>query len=518
MPSAFGLRAQEGVFFAVAGGALAGYHTSPTGRMMRVLMVASELAPYVKTGGLADMVSALARELCRSGADVRVLLPFHGAIAECWRRNMRPLPNPLSVHMGVEHWARVHELIEPCGLRVYFLEHHRLFERQRLYDDCYGAYCDNAERFAFLCRAAIDFVDFLQWIPDIFHCHDWMAALVPVFLETVARNGPLSRSASVLTIHNMEHQGYGDRSILSVAGLPQWLFRSDALEACGGVNFLKGGLYFANKIAAVSPTYGSEIRTAECGFGLDHVLRFRGGDLVGILNGIDTELWDPAKDQHIAANYDAKNLDGKKICKKALQNSCNLVARPGVPLFGVVARLHWQKGLDMLCDALPWILDSMDLQFVLLGAGQWQLEENFRRIGERYAGRVFVHIGYDEAFAHRIEAGCDFFLMPSRFEPCGLNQLYSLRYGTLPIVRSTGGLRDTVKNYDNSTNGGTGFCFNDLTVPAIHGTVGWACHTYYNRPEHMFAMVRRAMAEDFSWKASANRYRECYGWALETKQ
>ncbi|MDR2667455.1 MAG: glycogen synthase GlgA [Puniceicoccales bacterium] len=484
---------------------------------MKILMAVSELAPYVKTGGLADMVSALSRELCRGGDDVRVLLPFHGSIAERWRRDMRPLEGPLAVHMGEERWARIHELIEPGGLRVYFLEHHRLFERSGIYGDCYGAYCDNGERFAFLCRGAIDLTDFLHWIPDVFHCHDWMAALVPVYLEMVARHGPLSHSASVLTLHNMEHQGYGDRSILSTAGLPQWLFRSDALEACGGVNFLKGGIYFANKIAAVSPSYADEIRSAEGGFGLDHVLRFRGGDLVGILNGIDTELWNPATDPHIAAPYALGNLGGKKICKADLQKSCGLAQRPNVPLFGVIARLQWQKGLDVLCDAMPWILDSMDMQFVLLGTGQWNLEERFRAIARSNPGRVFVHIGYDEELAHRIEAGCDFFLMPSRFEPCGLNQLYSLRYGTLPIVRSTGGLRDTVKNYDNSADSGTGFLFNDLTASAIHGTVGWACHSYHNRPEHISAMISRAMAEDFSWKASAERYRHCYRWALEKK-
>jgi starch synthase len=345
-----------------------------------------------------------------------------------------------------------------------------------------------------------------------------MAALVPVYLETVARLGRLRSSASLLTIHNVAHQGYADRSLLSWAGLPDWLFRPDKMEACGGVNVLKGGLYFANKLTTVSPSYAQEICETELGCGLQDVLQFRGGDLVGVLNGIDCELWNPATDPHIAAHYDSKCLDGKLICKDWLQRSCGLEIRPRAPLFGAVTRLHWQKGMDVLADALPWILNDMDLQFILLGAGEGQLEERFHALARTFPGRVSVHIGYDEALAHQIVAGCDFFLMPSRFEPCGLSQLYSLRYGTLPIVRSTGGLRDTVRHYDEKTGEGTGFFLNDLTPNALHGTVGWACHCYYNRPDHRKSMIRRAMAMNFSWEASADRYRDCYRWALEAKR
>ncbi|MDR1436105.1 MAG: glycogen synthase GlgA [Puniceicoccales bacterium] len=484
---------------------------------MKILMVVSELSPYVKTGGLADMVSSLSRELVRNGNDVRALIPFYGSIEERWRRNMRPLASPLCVHMGQERWARVHETIERCGLHVYFLEHHHYFDRERPYDSCYGAYGDNGERFAFLCRAAIDLPSLIDWIPDVFHCHDWMASLVPVYLETVVRHGPLGNSASVLTVHNLEHQGYGDKSIVQMAGLPQWTFRPDGLEACGAVNFLKGGIYFANKLTTVSPSYGEEIKTAEGGFGLDGALRFRGGDIIGILNGIDCEVWDPATDSALAANYSSKNISAKSTCKSALQKMCHLDERQSAPLFGVISRLHWQKGLDTLCDAMEWILAHMDIQFALLGAGQWQLEERFRLLANRHSGKMFAAIGYDEELAHRIEAGCDFFIMPSRFEPCGLNQLYSLRYGTLPIVRATGGLRDTVQNYGNCEDCGTGFVFNDLTADAIRGTIRWACDTYHRAPAHMAAMIRRAMESDFSWSRSAIRYCECYRWALQSK-
>jgi starch synthase len=482
---------------------------------MKILMVAAEAAPYAKTGGLADSVAALARELARGGDDVRLILPFHRSIGEEHRRNAIPLPHPLSIHLGREHWARVHELIEPTGLRVYFLEHHHYFGRDRLYDDGRNAYSDNGERFAFLCRAAIDLPAAINWTPDVYHCHDWMAGLVPVYLETNERWGRLRGTTSVLTVHNLAHQGYADRFILGFAGLPQSLFRPDQLEACGGVNFLKGGLYFTNKLTTVSPSYAAEIQTAEFGFGLQGVLRFRSGDLVGILNGIDRTVWDPATDPHIPHPYGAGRLRGKVRCKEVF---CSAHSFDGhAPLCGVIARLCPQKGLDVLADALPHILDSMAMNFAILGAGEWDLENRFQSLAARYPNRLTVHIGHSEPLAHRIEAASDFFLMPSRFEPCGLNQLYSLRYGTLPIARATGGLRDTIDPYDESSGSGTGFLFNDLTPNALHGAVGWACSTYYDRPRHMAAMVRRAMLQDFSWKVSAARYRECYQWAAESK-
>jgi starch synthase len=430
---------------------------------------------------------------------------------------MRPHPGALSVHLSGEQWGRIHELVESSGLRVYFLEHHHFFSRERLYDDGQNSYPDNPQRFAFLSRAAIDLADFLQWTPDIFHVHDWMAAPVPVFLETEARHGKLRHSASVLTVHNLAHQGYAHHSILSYAGLPESLFRSDQMEACGGVNFLKGGLYFANKLTTVSPSYAREIQTPDYGCGLHDVLRFRSGDLIGILNGIDINQWNPATDPHIPHPYDAKGIANKFLCKKEFCRECGLVADFPMPLFGVIARLHWQKGLEMLAEILPEILRTMSGQFAILGSGDRALEERFQEIARQNPGCLFVHIGHDEKLAHQIEAASDFFVMPSRFEPCGLNQLYSLRYGTLPIVRRTGGLQDTVLPYDESTGSGTGFFFDDLTPTALYDTIGWACSTYHDRPAHIAQMIRRAMATDFSWAISANRYRDCYRWALEMK-
>lgn len=485
---------------------------------MRILMVTAEFAPYAKTGGLADMVRSLSLELCRAGNDVRVLLPFHGFLPERYRRDLRPLPGIFSIHLGEDHWARLHECVEPGGLRIYFLEYEKFFGRDRPYDDGYRAYEDNPRRFALLSRAAIDLADFLDWTPDIFHAHDWMAAPVPVYLETVARSGRLGRSASVLTIHNLAHQGYAPPSILDYAGLPGSLFRPDAMEACGGINFLKGGIYFANKLTAVSPTYAREIQGVEQGFGLQDALRFRSGDLLGILNGIDDNLWNPATDPLIGANYSSGDLRGKEVCKKNFLRARGMARSGKMPLFGVIGRLYGQKGLDVLASALPRIFGSMAGVFALLGAGDPALEDRFRSIGASYPGRIFVHIGYDEALAHEIEAASDFFLMPSRFEPCGLNQLYSLRYGTLPIVRGTGGLRDTVIPYDEATGAGTGFVFDHLDENSLHDVIGWATSTYYDRPKHMKVLIRRAMAMDFSWKKSVERYGDCYRWALEMKR
>lgn len=485
---------------------------------MKILMVTAEAAPYAKTGGLADAVASLARELQRAGDEVRLLLPLYGSVEEIYRRRMFPLPYPLAIRLGTVHWARVHEHIEPGGLRVYFLEYQRYFGRDRIYDDGRRAFSDNAERFSLLCRAALDLPGLIQWIPDVFHCHDWMAGLVPVFLETRDRQGPLWRSASVLTVHNLSHQGYADRSILDFAGLPRSLFRPDQLEACGGVNFLKGGLYFANKLTTVSPSYAGEIQAEELGCGLQNVLRFRSGDLMGILNGIDGDVWNPATDPLIPHNYSRGQLAGKALCKKSFYQKYFPAGGDGRPLFTAIARLCQQKGLDVLAEILPRLFATVDIRVALLGSGDRKLEEQLRQLARQFPDRLHVTVGYDEAQAHLLEAAGDFFLMPSRFEPCGLNQLYSLRYGTLPIVRSTGGLRDSVLCYDERTGAGTGFTFHDLTPQSLADAIGWACACYHDRPRHLRAMVHRAMGQDFSWSRPAARYRDCYRWALESKR
>ncbi|MDR1457136.1 MAG: glycogen synthase [Puniceicoccales bacterium] len=487
-------------------------------KKLKVLMVASEAAPFAKAGGLGDAVSSLANSLSALGHDVRVLLPLYSIIPQDLRQSFQPLSGAFSIHLRREHWARLWEFISSDNLRYYFLEYDHFFFRDRLYDGPYGAFEDNPQRFAFLCRAAIDLPEFLQWTPDVYHVHDWMAALVPVYLETVARRGQLEHVGSVLTIHNLQHQGYAHRSIIDYAGLPWDLWRPDKLEACGCVNFLKGGIYFANKLTTVSPTYAEEIRTAALGCGLADVFSFRGGDLVGILNGIDDSLWNPATDQTLPANYDANDLNGKNRCKVDFCRQCFGDEKVnGPPLFVAVSRLYPQKGLDVLGDILSWVVETMDVRFAILGCGEWQLEEQLASIARRFPDRIWFYRGYDEILAHRMTAAADFFVMPSRFEPCGLTQLYSMRYGTLPIVRATGGLKDSVVSNAQGVEHATGFVFYDLTHQALYDAIGWACATYYDRPGDMLTMRQNGMRRDFSWKQSSQRYLDCYHWAMEKK-
>jgi starch synthase len=336
-------------------------------------------------------------------------------------------------------------------------------------------------------------------------------------LNTTLRHTPLGAAATVFTIHNLEHQGYCDRRVIDFARLPAAEFRADSLESGGAVNLMKGGLYHSTKITTVSPTYAQEIRTPDGGFGLDGVLRFRGGDLVGIVNGIDEESWDPARDRTLPANYSAADLSGKAVCKAKLQERMGLTVDPSVPLFGVVSRLASQKGLDLLAAALPVILDRLRVQLVLLGSGDSQMENTFRQATQVYHGRIGAHIGFDGNLARLIQAGSDFFLMPSRSEPCGLTQLYAMRYGTVPVVRATGGLVDTVENFVEGHEQGTGLVFQDASALALFNTLGWACATYYDRPQEFAGLRQRGMAREFSWRRSAADYLQTYGWAVESR-
>jgi starch synthase len=400
---------------------------------------------------------------------------------------------------------------------VYFLEHHGYFDRPHLYGPPGGAYGDNLERFTFLSRGALELCKGLGWIPDVVHANDWQSALVPIYLNTVEWAQPLHGSASIYSIHNLAYQGVFDPGAIFVAGLGAEHLNAHELEHFGTLNLTKGALYHSTLLSTVSPTYAREIQTGPYGAGLDGVLRERSGDLRGILNGIDTTEWDPATDPRLAANYDARDLSGKAVCKAALQREAGLPVRAEIPLFALVGRLVAQKGVDVLADALPRVLD-WDLQFVLLGTGERDVEERLASIANHRPDRCAVKIGFDDALAHRIEAGADFFVMPSRFEPCGLNQMYSLRYGTLPIVRATGGLADSVRNYDEATGEGTGFVLNDLAPDSLADTIGWALATWYQRPQHVQAMRLRAMAQDFSWQRAAGEYRDLYLAAYERRR
>ena len=347
---------------------------------MKILMVTPELDPFVKVGGLGDMVGALAKQLARQGHDVRCIVPLYGSVKRVgtWTPRNQPLGADLA---GGPEFARVWETVVPGSeAPAYFLEHEKFFGRPEVYSDAAGSFPDNDRRFIFFGRAALNLCLQLGWIPDVIHCHDWTCGFVPVWLNTTDRDGPLGRCATVFTIHNLEHQGYSHRHALAYAKLPEWLFSPENVEACGAVNLMQAGLYHSTKITTVSPTYAREIQTPAFGFGLDHVLRFRAGDLIGILNGIDTEAWDPATDPHLPASFDLSEIDsGKAACKAALQRELGLDVDPRKPVFGVVSRLFRQKGLDLLCEVLPAIVTNMQAQFAILGTGDADLEDDLRQ-------------------------------------------------------------------------------------------------------------------------------------------
>ncbi len=485
---------------------------------LKILQVAPELTPYAKVGGLADVVGALTKEMSRQGHDVRVLIPKYGSIEK--DRKWKQVPGVLHVHLGKqrEEFAGLWRTDYP-GTRagVFFLEYGKYYDRHEIYTGPWGGHHDNNERFTFLSRAAIEFCHHQQWYPDIIHCHDWPTGLVPVYLNTTEHGTPLVKTASVFTIHNMQHQGLFGRETLDFAGLPSWLFHPDNLEALGCVNMMKGGLYHATKLTTVSPTYAREIQTPAGGFGLDSVLRFRAGDLIGVTNGIDVEEWCPATDPLIPARYSAEDMSGKSVCKAELQRELGLEVKPDIPVFGIVARLFDQKGLDLLAEIVPWLMSEMTIQIALVGAGDPKLENAFRHLSIQYAGRVACYIGYNNQMAHLVEAGSDFFVMPSRFEPCGLNQMYSMAYGTLPIVRQTGGLVDTVQQYREGLGEGTGFLFEEASGRALYYTIGWACATYYDRREEFEIIRKNAMTQDLSWAKASSAYEEVYGWAINNR-
>jgi starch synthase len=483
---------------------------------LKVLFVASECAPFAKTGGLADVAGALPKALRRRGLDVRVVMPLYRGIP--WNE-LEVLEGVLSVPIGQ---TTAHGRVRLGGLPrsdvpVYFLEHHHYYDREHLYGSATDAYPDNLERFTFLSRGALQLCKALGWHPDLVHANDWQTALVPVYVNTVEWAQALHGAASLYTIHNLAYQGVMDREALVLTGLGPEHDNSGEFEHFGTLNLTKAALAHATLLTTVSPTYALEIQTPAYGYGLDGVLRGRARDLFGIVNGIDTEEWNPATDPHLPARFQAGDLRGKAVCKAELQKEAGLPVRPGAPLLGLVARLVPQKGIDVLARALDRILD-LDVQMILLATGDPEAESYFASASDERPDRFCAWLHFDNGRAHRIEAGSDFFLMPSRFEPCGLNQLYSLAYGTLPIVRATGGLADTVRSYSETTGAGTGFSFQDLTPDALYDTVGWAVSTWYDRPHHIEQMRREAMAEDFSWSHAAAEYERVYLRAYERRR
>ena len=483
---------------------------------LKVLFVTSECAPFAKTGGLADVAGALPKALRPLDIDVRVVMPLYAGMP--WN-DLEVLDGFMTVPMwwgGARSRVRVGRL-PGSDVPIYCLEYNRYFDRPYLYGPPAEGYTDNLERFTFLSRGSLELCKSLGFYPDVIHCNDWQTALVPVYIDTVEWLQPLHAAATIYSIHNLAYQGIFDGGGVFITGLGREHYNSRELEHFGAMNLTKAALYRSTILSTVSPTYAREIQTGAYGSGVDGILGWRSGDLVGILNGIDTDEWNPATDPHLPARFDARDLAGKAVCKAALQKEAGLAVRPDVPVLGVVGRLTPQKGFDVLAHGLERIL-SWDVQVVLLGTGDSDAERFFAWADGHYGDRFRAWLRFDEGRAHRIEAGGDFFLMPSRFEPCGLNQMYSLRYGTLPIVRATGGLVDTVANYDEATGGGTGFMFNDLHPESLANTIGWAVSTWYDRPQHIDGMRRRAMAQDFSWERAAHAYKNLYLGAYERRR
>lgn len=476
---------------------------------MRVLFCVSEAVPLAKTGGLADVGGALPAALMALGTDVRVVLPrYRGIDSTGWRE-----VGAVDVSLGAKRLpvTVLDGQMPESGVPAWLIDQPQLFDRAGLYGEGGQDYPDNLLRFTCLCRGMLAWLERQPWQPEIIHCHDWQTALVPAIIGA----GQVRRAATLLTIHNLAYQGLFSAEQFEVTGLPPSMYTMAGLEFWGQVNLLKGGLVFADLLNTVSETYAQEIQTAEFGAGLDGVLRDRSRDLFGILNGVDYGVWDPAHDPLIPARYTADDLSGKRACKDRLQDEFGLAADPDIPLIGMVTRLADQKGLDLVAAILETLF-AAGAQLIVLGTGDPRYERMFSETARRHPRKSGVRIGFDNALAHRIEAGADLFLMPSRYEPSGLNQLYSLRYGTVPIVRRTGGLADSIRDATpQALRAGTanGFVFADYTPQALLRAAQRALAAFRDAATWR-TLQRTGMTADFSWAAAAKKYVGLYERAM----
>jgi starch synthase len=474
---------------------------------MHIAFVASECVPFSKTGGLADVVGALPRALAANGHQVSVYLP---------RYRQTKLTNPQTVVRSITvpfddryRFCSVVTEGNHSGIDFYFVDYPPYFDRDALYGTPSGDYPDNAERFALFSRAVLEASKILG-VPNIFHCHDWQSALVPVLLRTQYVEDPAFRQVgTVFTIHNMGYQGLFPPDILPLLMLPWDLFTITRMEFFGNVNFLKGALVESDYVTTVSRKYSQEIQTTEYGFGLEGVLRDRAATVTGILNGVDYDEWSPQKDKFIAAKYSPQDLSGKAKCKQDLLEAFGVSgADPRLPVIGIVSRFAAQKGFDLISQIADRLARE-EMIVVALGAGDKQYEEMFQRLHKQFPRKIAVKVAYDNAIAHKIEAGSDMFLMPSKYEPCGLNQIYSLKYGTVPIVRATGGLDDTIEPWDVRTGKGTGFKFTEYKGEALLLTIREALRAFRDQSSWQ-TLMRNGMNKDFSWNASAKEYARVY--------
>ena len=479
--------------------------------MKKILFVASEAVPFIKTGGLADVVGSLPKCFAKEYFDVRVMIPKYLCIKESWREKMTYVDHFYMDYLGQSRYVGILEYVYD-GVTFYFIDNESYFNGAKPYGDWFF----DLEKFSFFCQAALSALPVIGFQPDVVHCHDWQTGLIPVYLKDRFRGGEFfANMKSVMTIHNLKFQGVWDvATIQRFSGLPDYYFTSDKLEAYKDGNMLKGGIVFADAITTVSQTYAEEIKEPFYGEGLDGLMRARSNSLRGIVNGIDYVDFNPETDQHIAQPYNAKNFRKEKIKnKRALQEELGLPVDDGKYMVGIVSRLTDQKGLDLIQAVMDEIC-SEDMQLVVLGTGDERYENMFRHYDWKYHDRVSAQIYYSEALSHKIYAGCDAFLMPSLFEPCGLSQLMALRYGTVPIVRETGGLKDTVEPYNEFEGTGTGFSFANYNAHEMLDTIRYAKHVYYEKKREWNKIIDRAMAKDFSWNTSARKYQELYDWLI----
>ena len=470
-----------------------------------VLFVSSEAVPFIKTGGLADVAGSLPKYFDKEHYDVRVMLPKYLCIPEKWRSQMKYVTHFYMDLAWRSQYVGVLEM-EYAGVHYYFIDNEFYFAGPKPY----GYIHEDIEKFAFFSKAALSAMPLLGFKPDIVHCHDWQTGLVPVYMKERFHDGEFFRDMkSIMTIHNLKFQGIWDlKKVKDITGLPPYFFTSDKLEAYGDANYLKGGIVYADAVTTVSDSYAEEIKTPFYGEHLDGLMRARSNCLTGIVNGIDYEEFNPATDTRIVSNYNQKTFRKEKPKnKKALQQELGLEVNDKKFMIGIVSRLTDQKGLDLIAYMMDQIC-AEDVQLVILGTGESQYENMFRHFAWKYPDRVSANIYYSEDMSHKIYASCDAFLMPSLFEPCGLSQLMSLRYGTVPIVRETGGLKDTVEPYYEST--GTGFSFANYNAHEMMNTINYAKHVFYNNKREWNKIVDRGMLKDFSWASSAKKYQKLY--------
>ena len=479
--------------------------------MKKILFASAECAPFVKTGGLGAVVGSLPKQLNHKKYDVRVVLPDYHCIDAKWREQMETLVT-FPMYLGWRMQTVTVKTLKYEGIVYYFIENNFYFCGDSPYYDMWV----DIEKFSYFSKAVLEMLSYLEFEPDIIHCHDWQSSLVPVFLKAFYCADPFYRNIkTVMTIHNLKFQGITEIDRLKdITGLPDDMFTYDKLEYNNSANLLKGGLVFADKITTVSKTYAEEIKQPEYGEGLDSVLQHRSDDLCGIVNGIDYNEFNPATDTMIAQTYDARTFRKEKVKnKRALQEQLGLPVDDKKFMVGIVSRLTDQKGLDLI-QAVMDELCTDDIQLVVLGTGDEQYENMFRHYDWKYHDRVSAQIYYSNELSHKIYAGCDAFLMPSLFEPCGLSQLMALRYGTVPIVRETGGLKDTVEPYNEYEGKGTGFSFANYNAHEMLDTINYAKYIYYNKKREWNKIIDRAMAADFSWNTSAKKYQELYDWLI----